>query len=96
MAWLATAEAQNIYVQNSSGTVIPANPDGKAADTPLVNKGKAMIESAAEITQFFNRDSSDALQPTADAALTKFLDKPDQIDQILKDWQAAAQKVFNA
>jgi multiple sugar transport system substrate-binding protein len=55
-----------------------------------------MIESAAEITQFFNRDSSDALQPTADAALTKFLDKPDQIDQILKDWQAAAQKVFKA
>jgi multiple sugar transport system substrate-binding protein len=36
------------------------------------------------------------LQPTADAALTKFLDKPDQIDQILKDWQAAAQKVFKA
>jgi len=96
MSWLATAEAQEIYVQNSSGTVIPANPDGKAADTPLVKKGKAMIEGAAEITQFFNRDSSDALQPTADAALTKFLDKPDQIDQILKDWQAAAQKVFKA
>ena len=48
-----------------------------------------MIESAAELTQFFNRDSSDALQPTADAALTKFLDKPDQIDPILQDWQAA-------
>ena len=80
MTWLATAEAQEIYVKSSSGTAIPANPDGKSADTPLVKKGKAMIESAAELTQFFNRDSSDALQPTADAALTKFLDKPDQID----------------
>jgi multiple sugar transport system substrate-binding protein len=96
LTWLATAEAQEIYVQNSSGTAIPANPDGKSADTPLVQKGKAMIEGAAEITQFFNRDSSDALQPTADAALTKFLDKPDQIDKILKDWQAAAEKVFKA
>ncbi|MFG1628449.1 ABC transporter substrate-binding protein [Kribbella sp. NPDC049227] len=96
MTWLATAEAQEIYVQSSSGTAIPANPDGKSADTPLVKKGKAMIESAAELTQFFNRDSSDALQPTADAALTKFLDKPDQIDQILKTWQTAAQKVFKA
>ncbi len=96
MTWLATAEAQEIYVQSSSGTAIPANPDGKSADTPLVKKGKAMIEGAAELTQFFNRDSSDALQPTADAALTKFLDKPDQIDKILKDWQAAADKVFKA
>ncbi len=96
MTWLATAEAQEIYVHSSSGTAIPANPDGKSADTPLVKKGKAMIESAAELTQFFNRDSSDALQPTADAALTKFLDKPDQIDKILKDWQAAAEKVFKA
>jgi multiple sugar transport system substrate-binding protein len=96
MTWLATAEAQEIYVQSSSGTAIPANPDGKSADTPLVKKGKAMIESAAELTQFFNRDSSDALQPTADAALTNFLDKPDQIEKILKDWQAAAEKVFKA
>jgi multiple sugar transport system substrate-binding protein len=96
LTWLATPAAQEIYVQNSSGTVIPANPDAKAADTPLVRKGVAMVQAAKEITQFFNRDSSDALQPTADAALTKFLDKPDQIDQILKDWQAAADKVFKA
>jgi multiple sugar transport system substrate-binding protein len=96
LTYLATPEAQELYVKNSSGTAIPANPDGKAADTPLVAKGKAMVNSAAELTQFFNRDSSDALQPTADAALTKFLDKPDQIDQILKDWQAAATKVFQA
>ncbi len=96
LTWMATAEAQNIYIDNSSGTVLPANPDGKFADTPYVQKGKAMLEGAAELTQFFNRDSSDALQPTADAALTKFMDKPDQIDQILEDWQAAATKVFKA
>ncbi|WP_020390417.1 ABC transporter substrate-binding protein [Kribbella catacumbae] len=96
LTWVATAEAQELYVRNSTGTVIPANPDGKSADTPLVRKGKAMVESAKELTQFFNRDSSDALQPTADAALIKFMDKPDQVDQILKDWQAAAGKVFKA
>ncbi|GAA0925843.1 extracellular solute-binding protein [Kribbella koreensis] len=96
LTWLATPEAQNIYVESSSGTAIPANPLGKSADTALVKKGKAMIEGAKELTQFFNRDSSDALQPTADAALTKFMDKPDQIDKILKDWQAAAEKVFKA
>ncbi|MDX6284185.1 MAG: multiple sugar transport system substrate-binding protein [Kribbellaceae bacterium] len=96
LTWAATPEAQNIYVESSSGTAIPANPLGKSADTALVKKGKAMIEGAKELTQFFNRDSSDALQPTAYAALTKFMDKPDQIDKILKDWQAAAEKVFKA
>ena len=53
-----------------------------------------MLESAKELTQFFNRDSSDALQPTADTALTKFIDKPDQIDAILPSGRPAAEKVF--
>ena len=44
----------------------------------------------------FNRDSSDALQTTADAALNKFIDEPNNVDSILKDWQAAASKVFQS
>ena len=64
--------------------MLPANPKAKASDSPLVVKGKAMLDEAKELTQFFNRDSSDALQPTADTALTKFIDKPDQIDAILR------------
>lgn len=96
LTWFGTAEAQELYVKSSSGTVIPVNPDAKSADTPLVNKGKAMIASAKEITQFFNRDSSDALQPTADTALTRYLDKPGDIDKILGQWQTAAEKVWKA
>lgn len=94
LTYLASVEAQQLYIASSSGTVLPANPKAKAADTPLVTKGKAMLDSAKELTQFFNRDSSDALQPTADTALTKFIDKPDQIDAILTEWQASADKVF--
>ncbi|AVT38030.1 ABC transporter substrate-binding protein [Plantactinospora sp. BB1] len=94
LSHLASVEAQEEYIRHSSGIVLPANPKAKAADSPLVAKGKAMLESAQELTQFFNRDSSDALQPTADTALTKFMDKPDQIDAILREWQAGAEKVF--
>ncbi|MFI7608370.1 ABC transporter substrate-binding protein [Micromonospora sp. NPDC049366] len=94
LTYLASAPAQEEYVKSSSGIVLPAHPKAKASDSPLVAKGKAMLESAAELTQFFNRDSSDALQPTADTALTKFMDKPDQIDAILREWQAGAEKVF--
>ncbi|WP_316766403.1 ABC transporter substrate-binding protein [Streptomyces sasae] len=96
MSYLATAEAQEIYIKGSSGTVLPCNPDAKDAGTALVKKGRAHVASATEITQFFNRDSSDALQPTADTALTKFLAKPKQVAGILTDWQRDAQKIWNA
>ncbi|WP_328937016.1 extracellular solute-binding protein [Streptomyces tauricus] len=96
MRYLAGAEAQEIYIKGSSGTVLPCNPDAKDSGTALVKKGRAHIEEAAEITQFFNRDSSDALQPTADNALTKFIAEPKQIGSILTDWQRDAAKIWNA
>ncbi|WP_329544085.1 ABC transporter substrate-binding protein [Streptomyces sp. NBC_01356] len=96
MSYLATAESQEIYIKGSSGTVLPCNPKAKDSGTALVKKGRAHIEEAAEITQFFNRDSSDALQPTADTALTKFLAKPKEIGSILTDWQRDAEKIWNA
>ncbi|MFJ4367570.1 ABC transporter substrate-binding protein [Streptomyces chartreusis] len=96
LGYLATAEAQEIYIKGSSGTVLPCHPDAKDSGTPLVQKGRKHIEEAAEITQFFNRDSSDALQPTADTALTKFLAKPKEIGSILTDWQREAEKIWNA
>jgi multiple sugar transport system substrate-binding protein len=96
LTYMATAQAQELYIKSSSGTVIPANPKARDAGTPLVAKGRAMLAKAADLTQFFNRDSSDALQPTADAALTQFFDKPAQLDSILSTWQAAATKVWSS
>lgn len=95
-SYAATAEAQELYIKNSSGTVLPTNPDAKDNGTPLVRKGRKLLTDAKEITQFFNRDSSDALQPTADAALIRFIQKPNELDSILSDWQTAAQKVWQS
>ncbi|MEW2289458.1 extracellular solute-binding protein [Streptomyces sp. NPDC047841] len=96
MKYLATAEAQEIYIKGSSGTVLPCNPEAEDAGTALVKKGREHIEQTAELTQFFNRDSSDALQPTADTALTKFIARPKEIGGILRDWQRDAEKIWNA
>nr|BFF21240.1 hypothetical protein GCM10025730_47610 [Promicromonospora thailandica] len=59
-----------------------------------MQKGIELLNSTEEITQFFNRDSSDALQATADTALTKFLAQPDSMTSILDEWQRAAEGVF--
>lgn len=96
LRYLAGAQAQEIYLKGSSGTALPCHPDAKDTGTPLVTKGRKHIEEAAEITQFFNRDSSDALQPTADAALTRFIAKPKEINSILTNWQRDAQKIWGA
>jgi multiple sugar transport system substrate-binding protein len=95
MTWLATAEAQELYIKGSSGTSLPTNPQAKDSGTPLVKKGRALIQNAAEVTQFFNRDSSDALQPTADTALTRFLSRPKEINSILTTWQRDAQQIWS-
>jgi len=94
--YVATAAGQELYIENSTGTVLPTNPDAKDSGTELVTKGRKLLQDAKELTQFFNRDSSDALQPTADAALVRFIQSPNEIDSILTDWQSAAEKIWNA
>jgi multiple sugar transport system substrate-binding protein len=88
--------AQEAYLQASKSNFLPANSAAKFNDTEANRKGKAMLESAAALTQFFNRDGGDELQPTADSALVKFIQNPGELDSILTEWQAAAQKVRQA
>lgn len=95
LRYLATAESQEMYLKSSSGTTLPTHPDAKDSGTPLVLKGRKLIEGAADLTQFFNRDSSDALQPTADTALVHYLAKPKQVGSILTTWQRSAQKIWS-
>jgi multiple sugar transport system substrate-binding protein len=95
LAYLASGESQQAYIEAAKSSNLPTAPNVDTSKfSPLVQKGLKMLGETKEITQFFNRDSSDALQTTADTALTKFLADPSQVDSILKDWQAAAQKVF--
>jgi multiple sugar transport system substrate-binding protein len=92
LRYASTAAAQEEYLTVSGNSFLPAAPDGKAADTPANAKGKALLESAADLTQFFNRDGGDELQPTADAALLRFFNEPDNVDAILVEWQEAAER----
>ena len=96
MTWMATPAAQNLWTATSSGTVIPANPQATAPSTALVQKGKAMLAAAAQLTQFFNRDSTDALQNTANTALIDFIQNPGKVTSILTTWQTQAEQVWKS
>jgi multiple sugar transport system substrate-binding protein len=96
LSYLAAPPQQQAYIEASGSSNLPTSPEVDSSKfSPLVQKGIKLLQETKEITQFFNRDSSDALQTTADTALTKFLDKPGEVAKILKDWQAAAQQVWN-
>ena len=96
MTWMATPAAQNLWTATSSGTVIPANPQATAPSTALVQKGKAMLADAAQLTQFFNRDSTDALQNTANTALVDYIQNPGKLSSILATWQSQAEQVWKS
>jgi multiple sugar transport system substrate-binding protein len=97
LSYLASPDAQQEFIELAGSSNLPTSPDVSTADfSPLVQKGIDMLNQSTAITQFFNRDSSDELQTTADTALTRFLDSPDEVDSILADWQAAAEQVFSS
>jgi len=97
LTFLASPESQQKYIEASGSSNLPTSPEVDTSKfSPLVQKGIKLLQDTKEITQFFNRDSSDSLQTTADAALNKFIDEPKNVSSILKDWQTAATKVFNS
>ncbi|RCK70183.1 extracellular solute-binding protein [Desertihabitans brevis] len=95
LSYLASAEQQQAFIEGAGSSNLPTSPDVDTSNfAPLVQKGIELLGSTERITQFFNRDSSDALQTTADAALTRFLSDPSSRDEVLQEWQAAAERVF--
>jgi multiple sugar transport system substrate-binding protein len=95
LTYLASPQAQQQFIQLSKSSNLPTSQQVDISTfSPLVQKGVKLLNDSKAITQFFNRDSSDELQTTADTALTKFLDRPGDVNKILAEWQASAKKVF--
>lgn len=97
LAYLAAPAAQQQYISLAKSSNLPTSPQVDTSGlSPLVQKGIKLLNESKAITQFFNRDSSDELQTTADTALTRFLDSPGDVNAILANWQAAAKKVLSS
>jgi multiple sugar transport system substrate-binding protein len=97
LTYLAAPKTQQQYIELSKSSNLPTSSEVDTSKfSPLVQKGIALLNKADEITQFFNRDSSDELQTTADTALTRFMDKPKDVSAILAEWQSSAGRVFTS
>lgn len=95
LTYLESDAAQKLYVDLSQTSSVGTSPSLGVTDRPpLVQKGLKLINSAQDLTQFFNRDSSEALQQTNYDALGRFVAEPGDVDAILREWQSAAERVF--
>ena len=91
--YVASPQAQTDLAASQQGTYLPANTKASLNLDALSKQGKDMLQSAKQVTQFYNRDAGDAQQTPADTALTSFIAHPENLDQILKDWDAASAKI---
>ena len=93
LEFAAGAEGQSLLLNGEDGISLAVNPSATQTMDALSNQGKTMLQSASQVTQFFNRDAGDAQQTPADTALTQFIAQPNNLDAILKAWQASAVKL---
>lgn len=95
LTYLSTAEAQMAFIKNS-GSRIAGNltvPDDFYSD--LTRKGRDHLAGAADLTQFYNRDSSEEFSVPATAAHARFLAQgTDSLEEILAEWDAASKRVI--
>lgn len=93
LEFAASATGQSLLLNGEDGISLAVNPEATQTMDALSNQGKAMLQTASQVTQFFNRDAGDAQQAPADTALTQFIAQPNNLDAILKAWQASAVKL---
>ncbi len=93
LAFLGTNEAQALLRQGANIATNLTFPDSEYTD--LVKKGRDMLAAAADITQFYDRDSSQALGNLANAANARFIAQgPRVLDDILNEWDSSSKRTI--
>lgn len=90
IGYLGTPAAQELYVRAAGPGELPVLKAQSFNLSPLQQAGSDLIANTPGLTQFFNRDSSDALQNVAITALQKFIHDPNDAGSIVKGWQSAS------
>ena len=95
-AWLGTAEAADAANSNASAPFIAAN-EGASTETygELQKKSAEVVQNAASIAQFLDRDTNADLANTViTVALQDFIKNPDDIDAITTSIQEQAASIL--
>ena len=94
VAHMGTATAQNAYLAIAPGVQAPAEGVDTGAYNALQQKSAELVQNAANVTQFLDRDTLPAFANEAGQAFADFLNDPSGIDAILEDLQSKAEALL--
>jgi multiple sugar transport system substrate-binding protein len=95
LKFLGTADAQNIYLKTDPSDVGANSQDDTTAYNAIQKKSAEFISAAKQISQFLDRDANPTFASTvAIPALQQFLNKPGDIDGLLKSIDAQAKTIY--
>ncbi len=94
LAFLASGDAANAYLKIDPGNLACATDADTSGYNDLQKKGLELCKGAKNVTQFLDRDTLPAFAGPAGEAFDAFLQKPGDIDTILKNLAAKAKEIF--
>ena len=75
---------------------IPANKEAAVPDDRFLQAGQKLLASAANLTQFLDRDTSEDLANVAMTGFQEFMVKPDRLDSVLAGIERARARIYGA
>ena len=97
LTYLASPEAQNIYLATDSGNVGTNNGTDTSKYNALQKKAAELVGQAKHITQFLDRDTRpDFASTVMIPSIQKFIAKPSDINSILDSVEQQKQAIFTS
>ncbi len=75
---------------------IPANKEAAVPDDRFLQAGKKLLASAAYLTQFLDRDTSEDLANVAMKGFQEFMVKPGRLDSVLANIERARARIYGS
>ena len=94
MAFVARADVQEQI--NKALLQLPINKKSALADDRFLRMGKELLDNAAGLAQFFDRDTSEDLATIAMKGFQEFMIKPERLDKVLEDIERARKRIYKS
>jgi multiple sugar transport system substrate-binding protein len=94
LAFVARADVQEQI--NKALLQLPINKQSGIADDRFLKMGKELLDNAAGLAQFFDRDTSEDLATIAMKGFQEFMIKPERLDKVLEDIERARKRIYKS
>jgi multiple sugar transport system substrate-binding protein len=92
LAYLSQADVQT-KVNETLGQ-LPVNNGSKVGNDPFIQAGFAMLSNAQGLAQFYDRDAPAEMAKAGMEGFQRYMVKPEQRDEILKNLEATRKRVY--